>query len=116
MVVPLETPALVAGSYRLSAVGWGAWNGIGEQEHGACLQGGLGGALGPSGQGGTEAGSSWIMALSEAVRGKFVLLGTKSLLRDVSGILGPVTYLLMFTFNTDLLPLFPSSDKLREWN
>lgn len=35
------------------------------------------------------------MALPEAVGGKFVLLGTKSLLRDVSGILGPVTYLLI---------------------
>lgn len=55
------------------------------------------------------------MALPEAVGGKFVLLGTKSLLRDVSGILGPVTYLLI-TFNKDLLPLFPSSDKLRGWN
>lgn len=34
--------------------------------------------------------------LGGALGGKFVFSGTKSLLRDVSGIKGPVTYLLMF--------------------
>lgn len=57
-----------------------------------------------------EAHGSWHCL--KAPGRKSVLLGTKSLLRGVSGIMGPVTPLPMFTFNKDLLPLFP----VREWN
>lgn len=86
-----------------------------EWEHGICSKG-LGVTQGfweiSCWAGGTDAGGSYITAPSEALGRRSGLLGTMSLLRDVSGIMGPVTHLPTFTFNNDLLPLSPP----KEWN
>lgn len=82
VVVPLEMPALVA-----VPTGPGSAPGVHGTEQGSGNMGlaskGVGRKHGASrklaaGQGGTGVGDSWIMALSEVLRGKSVLWGANS--------------------------------------